>query len=102
LGFYPVCPGSNQYVIGTPYFKSVTLHYENGRTLTISAPNNSDANRYIESLDINGTASTRNYFTHSELNEGGKIMFRMSGEPNKLRGVLKTDAPYSFSSEKVK
>jgi predicted alpha-1,2-mannosidase len=102
LGFYPVCPGSNQYVIGTPYFKNVTLHYENGRTLTISAPNNSDANRYIESLDINGTASTRNYFTHSELNEGGKIMFRMSGEPNKLRGVLKTDAPYSFSSEKVK
>jgi predicted alpha-1,2-mannosidase len=102
LGFYPVCPGSNQYVIGTPYFKNVTLHYENGRTLTISAPNNSDANRYIESLDINGTASTRNYFTHSELNEGGKIMFRMSGEPNKLRGVLKTDAPYSLSSEKVK
>jgi predicted alpha-1,2-mannosidase len=100
LGFYPVCPGSNQYVIGTPYFNDVKLHFENGRTLDISAPDNSETNRFIQSLDINGAPSTRNFFTHKELNGGGKITFNLSDEPNRQRGTLATDVPYSFSNEK--
>src|SRR3712207_7980487 len=56
LGFYPVCPGSNEYVLGTPYFKKATLHLENGKTVTISAPGNTDATRYVQSMTVNGAS----------------------------------------------
>ena len=67
MGFYPVCPGANQYVIGTPYFDKMTLHLENGKTMTITAQNCSQENKYIQSLTINGTPSTKNFFTHEQL-----------------------------------
>lgn len=99
MGFYPVCPGSNQYVIGTPYFDKMTLHLENGKTMTITAQNCSQSNKYIQSLTINGTPSTKNFFTHEQLMQGGNIHYVMGSTPNKQRGISDSDAPYSFTKE---
>ena len=99
LGFYPVCPGSDQYVLGAPYFKKVTLQLENGKKLEISAPKNSDENRYIRSLNYNGKNYTKNYLDHFELLRGGKLTFNMDSRPNKTRGVKESDFPYSLSNE---
>ena len=99
LGFYPVCPGTDQYVLGTPLFKKATLHFENGNTLLIQAPKNSDQNLYIESMTVNGQNYTRNYVTHSMLQQGGRIDISMDDEPNMHRGISTDDAPYSFSKE---
>ncbi len=99
MGFYPVCPGANQYVIGTPYFDRMTLHLENGKTMTITAQNCSQENKYIQSLSINGTPSTKNFFTHEQLIQGGNIQYVMGSTPNKQRGISDSDAPYSFTKE---
>lgn len=97
LGFYPVCPGTDQYIIGTPLFKEAKLHLENGKCLTIEAKNNSATNKYIRSIKLNGKNHTLNYFKHNVLVEGGKIQFLMDNEPNLKRGSTKEAAPYSFS-----
>ena len=99
MGFYPVCPGANQYVIGTPYFDKMTLHLENGKTMTITAQNCNQDNKYIQSLSINGTPSTKNFFTHDQLMQGGNIQYVMGITPNKQRGISDSDAPYSFTKE---
>ena len=99
MGFYPVCPGANQYVIGTPYFDKMTLHLENGKTMTIKAQSCSQENKYIQSLCINGTPSTKNFFTHDQLMQGGNIHYVMGSTPNKQRGISDSDAPYSFTKE---
>ena len=99
MGFYPVCPGANQYVIGTPYFDKMTLHLENGKTMTITAQNCNQENKYIQSLSINGTPSTKNFFTHEQLMQGGNIHYVMGSTPNKQRGISDSDAPYSFTKE---
>lgn len=99
MGFYPVCPGANQYVIGTPYFDKMTLHLENGKIMTITAQNCSQENKYIQSLSINGTPSTKNFFTHDQLMQGGNIQYVMGSTPNKQRGISDSDAPYSFTKE---
>ena len=99
LGFYPVCPGSGQYVLGTPYFDEVKLHLENGRTLEIDADDNSSANKYIQAMTLNGKPYGKNYITHDDLMAGGKIEFEMGAQPNKSRGVTADSFPYSFSNE---
>ena len=100
LGFYPVCPGSDQYVIGSPLFEKMTLHLENGKKVEINAPGNNSKSRYISDMRINGKSSSKNYFTHTELMKGAKIDFTMSDTPNKNRGTKKTDYPYSFTNGK--
>lgn len=102
LGFYPVCPGTDQYVMGAPLFQKATLHFENGNTLFIQAPENSEKNLYIESMTVNGQNYTRNYVTHSMLQQGGRIEISMGDEPNRHRGISADDAPYSFSKERKK
>lgn len=97
LGFYPVCPGSGQYVLGTPYFKQVKLHLENGNTVSISAPACSNANRYIDAMQLNGKDYQHNYLTHEDLMQGAKIEMQLAAEPNTKRGTADDDAPYSFS-----
>ena len=97
LGFYPVCPGSNEYVLGAPYFNKVTVSLENGKKLEIVAPANSDTNRYIKTLSYNGKNYTKNYINHFDLIKGGRLLFDMDGKPNKSRGVKDSDFPYSFS-----
>lgn len=100
LGFYPVCPGTDEYIIGAPLFKKATLHFENGNNLVIDAQNNSKENLYIESLRVNGQESTRNYLKHADLLQGGTIEFKMGSQPNLNRGINDDDAPYSFSKMK--
>ena len=102
LGFYPVCPGTDQYIMGAPLFKKATLHFENGKTMTINAPKNSKDNFYIEAMKVNGQTYTKNYVTHSTLQNGGEIDITMGSTPNKTRGIAPEDAPYSFSNEQQK
>lgn len=99
LGFYPVCPGSGEYVLGAPLFKQATLHLENGKQLTIEAPENSDTNLYIHRMELNGEDYTRNYLRHEDLLQGGTIKMEMTAMPNKQRGTQPEDKPYSFSNE---
>jgi len=97
LGFYPVCPGSNEYALGSPLFKKVTLHLENGKTVTLAADNNRSENRYIASMQLDGKNYTKNYLKHADLLKGTAIRFSMSPTPNKSRGTAESDFPYSFS-----
>ena len=99
MGFYPVCPGSNQYVLGTPYFDKVKLHLDNGKTVNITANGNTNATRYVNSMTLNGAADNHNYLNHSVLTDGADIVFNMSATPNMERGTLDEDAPYSFTNE---
>ena len=99
LGFYPVCPASDQYVLGTPYFDSVTLNLENGRKVTINAQGNGADAPYISSMKLNGSDYTRNYIDHATLMGGANIDFSLSQKPNFQRGTSADDAPYSFSRE---
>ncbi len=96
LGFYPVCPATDQYVLGTPLFKKATLHLENGKEVVIQT---SSAERYIDRMTFNGSKYTKNYLTHKDLNNGGRLEFKMSAQPNYQRGTSAEDAPYSFSKE---
>ena len=102
LGFYPVAPGTPQYVMGAPLFKKATLHFENGNKLTINAPENSADNIYVNTLKWNGKEYTKNYLNHFEMLKGGVIDIDMSNEPNKQRGVNDSDFPYSFSNEEAR
>jgi len=96
LGFYPVCPGSNQYVMGTPYFDKMTLHLENGKTVTMTSEGEGC---YIQSMTLDGKKYTRNYLDHERLIKGGDIRFVMGTTPNTSRGTSAKDAPYSFTSK---
>ena len=96
LGFYPVCPGSNQYVLGTPYFRDVKLHLENGNTLNIGMQGDGC---YINRMTFNGGDYGHNFLNHFDLMKGGDIRFMMSQQPNRQRGTAAEDAPYSFSKD---
>jgi len=97
MGFYPVCPGTDEYVLGSPLFKEVTLSFENGKKLRLSAPANAGNKPYVRSVKLNGVNHTRNYFTHKQLQSGGTVLYEMSSTPNKSRGTAEKDFPYSFS-----
>ena len=99
LGFYTVCPGTDQYVLGTPLFKSVKLHLDNGKQVLIQADKADRENRYIKGMKVNGKTYTRNFLTHEQLLGGAKIQYQMSDTPNKQRGTQDSDRPYSFSLE---
>ncbi len=99
LGFYPVCPGTNEYIIGSPLFKSVTLNLENGKKVVIKADNNNRNNRYVQSIKLNGKNYPKNYFKHDDLMKGASINYNMSNTPNRQRGTQDSDFPYSFSNE---
>lgn len=100
LGFYPVCPGTDQYVLGAPLFKKATVHFENGKTIEIKAPQNSCTNLYIKDMKVNGAEYSKNYVTHSLLQNGAVIDCVMSDAPNTERGIGMEDTPYSFSRAK--
>jgi predicted alpha-1,2-mannosidase len=97
MGFYPVCPGVDQYVLGTPLFKKMTLKFENGKTLTINAPNSTNNNRYINTVTFNGKAYGKNWLSHPALLQGGVINIGLTSTPNKNRGTKQTDYPFSLS-----
>lgn len=97
LGFYPVCPGSLQYALGSPLFSKATLSLPGGKTFVIRADQASDACRYIRQATLNGQEFTRNYLTHEELTQGGEFCLQMDSVPNKERGTRPSDLPYSYS-----
>lgn len=99
LGFYPVAPGSGQYVLGSPQFKKVTLHLENGKRLVIEANNQSKDNVYVAGLWLNGEHYPHNYLRIGDIQKGGRLEFDMSATPNLDRGRAEEDAPYSFTRE---
>lgn len=99
LGFYPVCPGSNQYVLGSPLFKKAIIHLENGKDINILVPNNGKDSYYIFSMLYNNEEYTKNYLIHDDLILGADIKFNMSTVPNKQRGINNADLPYSLSNE---
>lgn len=99
LGFYPVCPGSDEYVVGSPLFRKAAIHLENGKTVEIEAPENGPENRYVSGMTVDGKAAGRTFLKYGELLEGAKIRFDMQPEPEKDRGTKPGDAPYSMSRE---
>lgn len=99
LGFYSVCPGTDEYVLGAPLFRNAKIHLENGKTIEISAPLNSDENRYISDVRYNGKKYDKNYLNHSLLIKGAKIKFDMDSQPNYKRGTEPDSFPYSFSDK---
>ena len=104
LGFYPVCPTSDEYVIGTPLFRKAVVQLENGCSLTINAENaagdNQELHPYISKMKMNCTNWGHNYLKHTDLTDGATIDFTMSATPDKSRGTEIEDRPYSFSREK--
>uniref|UniRef100_UPI00307E774E GH92 family glycosyl hydrolase n=1 Tax=Prevotella sp. TaxID=59823 RepID=UPI00307E774E len=100
MGFYPVCPGAGEYVLGAPYFDEMTLHLENGRTVSIKANGNTDDNCYVNTLTLNGQPYSKNYIKRTDLMQGAQFVYTMSPTPNYSRGTAESDAPYSFSKTK--
>ena len=100
MGFYPVCPGSGEYVIGTPRFKKMTVRLSDGKKIEINAPSNSDTNCYVGGMKVNGKKNDRNYITLEQLRKGAELFFDMSAAPNFKRGTSESARPYSFSAEK--
>ena len=80
MGFYPVCPGSDEYAIGSPLFKKAVVHLESGRDLVITAPDNCRGNRYVQSVRVNGKKLDRMFFSHSALSKGAKVRFSMTSK----------------------
>jgi len=102
LGFYSVCPGTDQYVLGTPLFKKATIHLENGKTFVISAPASSEKNMYIDNATLNGQSYGKNWISHFDIQKGGQLNLSMSAVPNKSRGTEASSFPYSFTTDKDK
>ncbi|MES2162406.1 MAG: GH92 family glycosyl hydrolase [Pseudomonadota bacterium] len=99
LGFYPVTPVVPQYVVGAPLFKKVTLRLENGKTVVINAPANSDSKRYVNALKVDGKPYSKNWLSHAGLMQGAVLDFDMADQPNKQRATAPADAPYSLSTD---
>ena len=97
MGFYPVCPGSDQYVLGAPYLPYLKVSLGNGKTLEIKAPKVSDENRYVQKVTLNGQEISQLYLTHAQLMQGGELVFEMGSEPNFERGLRAEDKPYSMT-----
>ena len=99
MGIYSVCPGTDQYVIGSPEFNRITITMENGKKFVIEANNNSKQNVYIQSGTLNGKAYNHNWIRYSDINNGGILHFEMGDKPNKERGVAQADKPFSLSGK---
>jgi predicted alpha-1,2-mannosidase len=99
MGFYSVCPGTDQYVMGSPLFKKTTITLENGKKFIINADGNSKDNVYINSGTLNGRPFNKNYLTYADITDGGILNLKMSAKPNKTRGLGEDDKPYSVSTD---
>ena len=100
LGFYPVTPGSNQYVMGSPLFDKVTLSVKDGKSFTVTAKGNQDNAPYIQSATLDGTPHNKTWISHQQLVEGGELALEMGTTPNKERAIDIAAYPYSLSLEK--
>ena len=98
LGFYPVTPGSLQYVIGRPFVNRAAMHLPNGKTFTVIADHMDDAHPYVGSVTLNGKPLNRSYITHREIMDGGTLHFVMQAQPNKTWATSPASRPYSMST----
>lgn len=96
-GFYPVCPGTDEYVLGAPYLPYIKLALPNGHVLEIKAAGVSDTKRYVKSVKLNGVPYSKMFITHQDILNGGVLEFEMSATPNKARGKKLSDKPYSLT-----
>ena len=98
LGFYPVAPGSDEYVLGSPLFDKATLHLQNGERFTVKGNSNSKDNIYVNSAKLNGKTFEKTFLSHQQIQRGGEISFDMSSQPNKSWATNKEAVPYSMST----
>lgn len=97
MGFYPVCPGTDQYVLGAPYLPYMKIKLGNGKIMEIKAPKVSDKNCYVKKLVLNGKPYDKLFITHNDLMSGGELIFEMSSKPNQSRGLTTETKPYSLT-----
>ncbi|MGN6277336.1 MAG: GH92 family glycosyl hydrolase [Sphingomonas sp.] len=97
MGFYPVTPGSGQYVIGRPFVDKAVINLPSGKHFAVTADNLSEANRYVGSVKLNGKPLTRSYITHDEIEDGGELHFTMQAMPNKTWATSMAARPYSMT-----
>lgn len=97
LGIYSVCPGTDEYVIGSPAFSKATITLEDGKKFIIEAKNNNAENVYIQSAKLNGATYDRNFITYGDITKGGTLNMEMAKQPNSTRGINEADKPFSLS-----
>jgi predicted alpha-1,2-mannosidase len=97
MGFYPVCPSSNQYVLGSTLFKKVTLNLTSGKQFIIDCTNNSFTNKYIQNMQLNNKSWNKNFLNHADIVNGGMLKIKMGSTPNYHRGTTQVAFPYSFT-----
>ena len=102
LGFYPVCPATDQYVLGAPLFKKAVLSLDGGKKFTITAAGNSDSSRFVQSAQLNGKPYSRNWISQPDIQAGGSFTITMGEKPNVKKGTEAKDYPYSFSTDAMK
>lgn len=98
LGFYPVTPGNNQYIMGAPLFDKATIYLENGKTFTVVATNNSPKKKYVSSVQLNGQPHTKSYINHESIVNGGTLVFNMTHQPTSW-GTKDEDIPVTSIDE---
>ncbi|HLN53405.1 MAG TPA: GH92 family glycosyl hydrolase [Lentimicrobium sp.] len=100
LGFYPVCPGTDQYVIGNPMFEEAVINLENGNKFKITATNRSSSNKYIQSAELNGQRYDKSYITHGDIMKGGELRFVMGSSPSESWGSGLNNEPKGIPTTK--
>lgn len=95
MGFYPFCPGTNQYVLGSPVFDRITINLENGKQFIVVCKNQSDKNIYIQSALLNGQQYSKSYIMYDDIKDGGELALTMGSKPNPAWGKLPADRPYT-------
>jgi predicted alpha-1,2-mannosidase len=99
MGFYPVCPGTGEYIIGSPVFDEIAINPGSNNPFVIKTKNNGNDNIYIQKASLNKKPYNKNFITHERLNQGGTLQFIMGSEPNKNWGSLPRSLPYSMSND---
>jgi len=98
MGFYPVCPGTNQYIFGSPCIEKAEIFLENGKKFTVRVKNYSPENRYIQSILLNGYNYSKTYITHHDIRSGSTLEFIMTEKPDKNWGTAQSSQPFSLSN----
>jgi predicted alpha-1,2-mannosidase len=97
LGFYPVAPASNQYVIGRPFVRRAVMHLPNGKTFTVTTDGLGRDHPHVGTVTLDGKPLERDYLTYAEITRGGTLHFTMQAEPNKTWATQAKDQPYSMT-----
>jgi predicted alpha-1,2-mannosidase len=100
LGFYPVTPGSGEYVLGSPLFDRVTLSLENGKRFVVESHGNSKKDVYVGKVKLFGKEMGKSFITHEQIMKGGQLLFKMESSPNRSRGTEREAFPFSMSGGK--